>query len=77
MEYYPSKFKILDFIKSVQNDVFVEAEEQKVELEIEIEKSLKNIFPEKRIFRFDMQSVRNKTEKENSLVWLNDADIII
>ena len=35
-------FKILDFIKSVQNDVFVEAEEQKVELEIEIEKSLKN-----------------------------------
>jgi len=42
MEYYPSKFKILDFIKSVQNDVFVEAEEQKVELEIEIEKSLKN-----------------------------------
>ena len=42
MEYYPSKFKILDFIKSVQTDVFVEAEEQKVELEIEIEKSLKN-----------------------------------
>lgn len=43
----------------------------------QIEKSLKNIFPEKRIFRFDMQSIRNKTEKENSLVWLNDADIII
>lgn len=43
----------------------------------QIEKSLKNIFPNKNIFRFDTESVRNKTEKENSLFYLKEAEIII
>lgn len=43
----------------------------------QIEKTLKNIFPNKKIFRFDTESVRNKTEKENSLFYLKEADIII
>lgn len=43
----------------------------------QIEKSLKNIFPTKKIFRFDTENVRNKTEKENSLLFLKEADIII
>lgn len=43
----------------------------------QIEKTLKNIFPNKKIFRFDTESVRNKTEKENSLIFLQNSDIII
>lgn len=43
----------------------------------QIEKTLKNIFKDKKIFRFDSYSVKNKTEKENSLNFLKEAEIII
>ncbi len=43
----------------------------------QIENSLKKIFSDKKIFRFDAESVKNKTEKENSIFYLNEADIII
>lgn len=43
----------------------------------QIEKSLKEIFPEKNIFRFDTQNIKNKTDKENSLNLIKNADIII
>lgn len=43
----------------------------------QIEKTLKKIFPDKKIFRFDTESVKNKTEKENSLFFLEEAEIII
>lgn len=43
----------------------------------QIEKALKNIFPNKKIFRFDTESVKNKSQKEKSLYFLNEADIII
>lgn len=42
MEYFPSEIKITEFLKSIYNEVFVEAEEKKVNLEIEIEKILKD-----------------------------------
>ena len=46
MEYYPSKIEITEFLKSVYNDIFIEAEEKKIDLKIEIDKNLKqkNIF---------------------------------
>lgn len=43
----------------------------------QIEDSLKNIFKNKNIFRFDTDSVKNKTEKNNALDNLEKADIII
>lgn len=42
MEYFNSEIEITKFLKSVYNDIFVEAEEKKVEMEIEIENILKN-----------------------------------
>lgn len=46
MEYFYSKINIKDLIKSVYNDIFIEAEEKKVNIEIQIENSIKekNIF---------------------------------
>ncbi|MBB1564770.1 HAMP domain-containing histidine kinase [Candidatus Gracilibacteria bacterium] len=46
MEYYPSKIEITEFLKSVYNDIFIEAEEKKIDVKIEIDKNLKqkNIF---------------------------------
>lgn len=46
MEYYPSKINITNFLKSVYNDIFIEAEEKKIDVKIEIDKNLKqkNIF---------------------------------
>ena len=43
----------------------------------QIEKALKNIFPKKYTFRFDTESVKNKTLKINSLETLSKAEIII
>ena len=46
MEYYPSKIEITEFLESVYNDIFIEAEEKKIDVKIEIDKNLKqkNIF---------------------------------
>ena len=46
MEYYPSKIEITEFLKSVYNDIFIEDEEKKIDVKIEIDKNLKqkNIF---------------------------------
>ncbi|ATU05236.1 hypothetical protein BKN14_02150 [Candidatus Gracilibacteria bacterium HOT-871] len=46
MKYYPSKIEITEFLKSVYNDIFIEAEEKKIDVKIEIDKNLKqkNIF---------------------------------
>lgn len=41
MEYYPSKINITNFLKSVYNDIFIEAEEKKIDVKIEIDKNLK------------------------------------
>lgn len=41
MEYYNSNIEITDLLKSIYNDVFIEAEEKKVDIEIEIDKNLK------------------------------------
>ena len=46
MEYYPSKIEITEFLKSVYNDIFIEAEEKKIDVKIEIDKNLK----QKKIF---------------------------
>lgn len=46
MEYFPSEIEITNFLKSVYNDIFIEAEEKKVSVEIEIE----NILKGKKIF---------------------------
>lgn len=43
----------------------------------QIEKTLKNIFWEKKIFRLDSQNIKNKSEKQNSLKLIHDSDIII
>ena len=43
----------------------------------QIESSLSKLFPEKIIFRFDADSVKNKTLKENALENIDKADIII
>lgn len=42
MEYFYSEIEITKFLKSVYNDFFIEAEEKWVEIEIQIEHSLKN-----------------------------------
>ena len=42
MEYFYSEIEITKFLKSVYNDFFIEAEEKWVEIEIQIEYSLKN-----------------------------------
>ncbi|MDO4764277.1 MAG: hypothetical protein Q4A00_07850 [Flavobacteriaceae bacterium] len=42
MEYFPSEIEITEFLKYIYNDIFVEAEEKKVNIEIEIENKLKN-----------------------------------
>ena len=34
MEYYPSKIEITEFLKSVYNDIFIEAEEKKIDVKI-------------------------------------------
>ncbi|MBF0913468.1 HAMP domain-containing histidine kinase, partial [Candidatus Gracilibacteria bacterium] len=39
MEYYPSKIEITEFLKSVYNDIFIEAEEKKIDVKIEIDKN--------------------------------------
>lgn len=43
MEYFPIKFNLKDFLISIYNDIFVEAEIKKVNILIEIDKNLKNI----------------------------------
>jgi len=43
----------------------------------QIEDSLKALFPNNSIFRFDADSVKNKTEKQKALETLRNADIII
>lgn len=41
MEYYMKNVKITDLLKSVYNDVFLEAENKEIDFEIEIDKNLK------------------------------------
>ena len=43
----------------------------------QVEESLIKLFPDYTIFRFDADSVKNKTEKEKALTTLRNADIII
>lgn len=42
MEYFPTDIKITDFLKSILNDIFVEAEEKKVKIKIEIDEKIKD-----------------------------------
>jgi signal transduction histidine kinase len=41
MEYYMKEIEIVPLLKSVYNDIFLEAKEKKVEFEVEIDKDLK------------------------------------
>ena len=62
MEYYPSKIEITEFLKSVYNDIFIEAEEKKIDVKIEIDKNLKqkNIFyDENRLKRVFINLISN------------------
>ena len=43
----------------------------------QLEKSLKEIFPKKKIFRFDTENIKNKADKDSSLDFLKEAQIII
>lgn len=42
MEYFPTDIKITDFLKSILNDIFVEADEKKVKIKIEIDEKIKD-----------------------------------
>ncbi|MDR1945389.1 MAG: hypothetical protein LBQ59_04985 [Candidatus Peribacteria bacterium] len=42
MEYYMKDIEIVPLLKSVYNDIFLEAKAKQVEFEIEIDKNLKN-----------------------------------
>lgn len=42
MEYFPTKIDIKNFLNSVYSDIFIDAEEKKVNVEIKIDKNLKD-----------------------------------